>query len=297
MSRIRDLIRITGKYPGLLLVAAVASSAMICCLALLVGGAALAVVVNSAIVGFLVRHVLGERERLRSRVRARTSALQDIAYRDGLTGLPNRRFFIWYLEQNLAMRMQNRRRGSRINRVVLFDLNGFKSVNDTYGHEAGDELLKFIAVTLTAYLPSDALLARLGGDEFVVLVRDSHGGRKTRQVVATIRKAAATVFVFDGHEISVSASVGVSSPASIRSTPEQLLRESDQRMYADKLAGKKARGLLPATTAEVADASTQAGNDAGSASGLANGPASVPGTLNERRRIRARLMLAAGSRS
>lgn len=263
--------------PGILLAGAIALAAALLCLMFALGGGVVAVTANSLLVGLMVRHILGEPQRVLTKVRSRTSALQDIAYRDSLTGLPNRRFFIWYLEQNLAMRMQNRRRGSRVNRVVLFDLNGFKAVNDTYGHEAGDELLKFIAVTLTAYLPSDALLARLGGDEFVVLVRDSHGGRKTREVEATIRKAAETVFVFDGQDISVSASVGVSSPAAARSTAEQLLRESDQRMYADKIAGKAARQEV------VLDEPDEV-------------MSSVKPSLNERRRIRARLMLSAGSR-
>ena len=205
---------------------------------LLIGGPLLALVLYAGTAAVFMSHWLGERERIRSEVRQRTSALQDMAYRDSLTGLPNRRFFTWYLEQNLAMRMINRRSGSRINRVVLFDLNGFKAVNDTYGHEAGDELLKFIAVTLTAYLPSDALLARLGGDEFVVMVRDSRGGRKTREVEATIRRAASTTFMFEGQNIAVSASVGVSSPANSRSTAENLLREADHRMYADKCASR-----------------------------------------------------------
>lgn len=260
--------------PGLILCGAIVMAAIGTGLLLGVAGGVLAVLANSLMVGLLVRHILGEPQRVQMKVRTRTSALQDIAYRDSLTGLPNRRFFIWNLEQNLAMRMQNRRRGSRVNRVVLFDLNGFKAVNDTYGHEAGDELLKFIALTLIAYLPSDALLARLGGDEFVVLVRDSHAGRKTREVEATIRKAAATVFVFDGQEISVSASVGVSSPATARSTAEQLLRESDQRMYADKMAGRTEQ----TETVQQPEAAPQ------------------NSSLNERRRIRARLMLAAGSR-
>lgn len=266
--------------PGILLTGAIVLAAACMSLLFALGGNVLTIVVNSLVVALLIRHILGEPQRVQMKVRTRTSALQDIAYRDSLTGLPNRRFFIWYLEQNLAMRMQNRRRGSRVNRVVLFDLNGFKAVNDTYGHEAGDELLKFIAVTMTAYLPSDALLARLGGDEFVVLVRDSHGGRKTREVEATIRKAASTVFVFDGQDISVSASVGVSSPASARSTAEQLLRESDQRMYADKIAGKAERGQAVTEKPKP--------------------PAAKPSlnrpSLNERRRIRAKLMLSAGSR-
>ncbi len=267
--------RSPGTQASVAFIAAVAVMAI----TLKLGGVALLIILNATVLGLLVRHVLGEPDRLKARVRKRTSALQDLAYRDSLTGLPNRRFFTWYLEQNLAIRMANRRRGSHVNRVVLFDLNGFKAVNDTYGHEAGDELLKFIAVTMTAYLPSDALLARLGGDEFVVMVRDNSGGRKTREVEATIRKAAASVFVFDGQQISVSASVGVSSPATGRSTAEQLLRESDQRMYADKLAGRTQRAQQASPQEPVKESTT------------------TVKSVNERRKRRARSMQLVGNRT
>ncbi len=267
-----------NRSPEALASVAFIAAVAIMAITLKLGGVALLIILNATVLGLLVRHVLGEPYRLKARVRKRTSALQDLAYRDSLTGLPNRRFFTWYLEQNLAMRMANRRRGSHVNRVVLFDLNGFKAVNDTYGHEAGDELLKFIAVTLTAYLPSDALLARLGGDEFVVMVRDNSGGRRTREVEATIRKAAASEFVFDGQQISVSASVGVSSSATGRSTAEQLLRESDQRMYADKIAGRAQRAQQ-AKPQEPAKAST-----------------TTVKSVNERRKRRARSMQLVGNR-
>ncbi len=268
-----------NKSPETLASVAFLAAVAIMAITLKLGGVVLLIILNATVLGLLVRHVLGEPHRLMARVRKRTSALQDLAYRDSLTGLPNRRFFTWYLEQNLAMRMANRRRGSQVNRVVLFDLNGFKAVNDTYGHEAGDELLKFIAVTLTAYLPSDALLARLGGDEFVVMVRDNSGGRKTREVEATIRKAAASVFVFDGQQISVSASVGVSSSATGRSTAEQLLRESDQRMYADKIAGRAQRAQSVKSQEPVRESTT------------------TVRSVNERRKRRARSQLLVGNRS
>lgn len=268
-----------NRSPETLASVAFVAAVAIMAITLKLGGVALLIILNATVLGLLVRHVLGEPHRLRARVRKRTSALQDLAYRDSLTGLPNRRFFTWYLEQNLAMRMANRRRGSHVNRVVLFDLNGFKAVNDTYGHEAGDELLKFIAVTLTAYLPSDALLARLGGDEFVVMVRDNSGGRRTREVEATIRKAAASVFVFDGQQISVSASVGVSSSATGRSTAEQLLRESDQRMYADKIAGRAQRAQQDQSREPVKKSTT------------------TVKSVNERRKRRARSMQLVGNRN
>ena len=268
-----------NRSPETLAAVAFMASVAIMSITLKLGGVVLLIILNASVLGLLVRHVLGEPHRLKARVRKRTSALQDLAYRDSLTGLPNRRFFTWYLEQNLAMRMANRRRGSQVNRVVLFDLNGFKAVNDTYGHEAGDELLKFIAVTLTAYLPSDALLARLGGDEFVVMVRDNSGGRKTREVEATIRRATASAFVFEGQQISVSASVGVSSSATGRSTAEQLLRESDQRMYADKIAGRAHRAQAAKSQEPVRESTT------------------TVKSVNERRKRRARSTLLVGNRS
>ncbi len=268
-----------NRSPETLAAVAFMASVATMAITLKLGGVVLLIILNATVLGLLVRHVLGEPHRLKARVRKRTSALQDLAYRDSLTGLPNRRFFTWYLEQNLAMRMANRRRGSQVNRVVLFDLNGFKAVNDTYGHEAGDELLKFIAVTLTAYLPSDALLARLGGDEFVVMVRDNSGGRKTREVEATIRRATASAFVFDGQQISVSASVGVSSSATGRSTAEQLLRESDQRMYADKIAGRALRAQAAKPQEPVSESTT------------------TVKSVNERRKRRARSTLLVGNRS
>ena len=268
-----------NRSPETLAAVAFMASVATMAITLKLGGVVLLIILNATVLGLLARHVLGEPHRLKARVRKRTSALQDLAYRDSLTGLPNRRFFTWYLEQNLAMRMANRRRGSQVNRVVLFDLNGFKAVNDTYGHEAGDELLKFIAVTLTAYLPSDALLARLGGDEFVVMVRDNSGGRKTREVEATIRRATASAFVFDGQQISVSASVGVSSSATGRSTAEQLLRESDQRMYADKIAGRALRAQAAKPQEPVSESTT------------------TVKSVNERRKRRARSTLLVGNRS
>lgn len=207
-------------------------------------GAAVSLLFNTVVLGGFFHHFLSEPERVQATVRKKTLALQNLAYRDSLTGLPNRRFVTWVLEQNLAARAEDGLRVANVNRVLLFDLNGFKAVNDTYGHEAGDALLNFIARTLIAHLPSDTILARLGGDEFVVLVRDTRGGRKTRAVEATIRQAAASTLLFNGQSIRVSASVGVSSPATARTTPDDLLREADQRMYTDKCASRAERDAV-----------------------------------------------------
>lgn len=200
------------------------------------GGYVAASIVFALTVGLSVRYRLDEPHRVRAQVHRRTQALQDLAYRDGLTGLPNRRYFNWYLEQFLPRQLARGQARTLQSQVVLFDLNGFKAVNDTYGHEAGDELLQFIADTLMTYLPSNTVLARLGGDEFVVLVRDQRGGRNVQSVVRTIRQAVSSTLVIGHHRIQVSASVGVSSPVTGVPVSSELLREADQRMYADKAA-------------------------------------------------------------
>jgi len=136
---------------------------------------------------------------MQSKVRARTHVLQDLAYRDGLTGLPNRRFFNWYLEQYLPRQAEQGSMSEWKTSLVLFDLNGFKAVNDTHGHDAGDELLKYLSESLSASLPSDVLLARLGGE----------------------------------------ASIGVSTTRSDHPDVGSMLREADARMYDDKAASKQ----------------------------------------------------------
>lgn len=232
-----------GLSHSQLVALAVVMSVILYCAILTIGGSVPAVVLYAVTVGLFARQVMSETERIRAAVRNRTLALQDLAYRDGLTGLPNRRFFIWYLEQYLPRQLAAGRRGSNLYRVVLFDLNGFKAVNDTYGHEAGDELLQLIANTLTHYLPADAVLARLGGDEFVVLVRDGRHGRRTHSVVRAIEEAARSELIFKHQRIRVSASVGVSS-ASVGQTPaSELLSEADENMYLDKAAKREARML------------------------------------------------------
>ena len=200
------------------------------------GGYIAGSIVFALTVGLAVRYRLDEPQRLRVKVRQRTLALQDLAYRDGLTGLPNRRFFNWYLEHYLPRQRLRKQDSAVLTQVVLFDLNGFKAVNDTYGHEAGDALLKFISDTLMTYLPQNTVLVRLGGDEFVVVVRDQRGGRNVQAVCKTVRQAASSTLVFGHHRIQVSASVGVSSAVTRLPAPGQLLREADQSMYEDKAA-------------------------------------------------------------
>ena len=144
---------------------------------------------------------------------------------DELTGLPNRRRFIAELE------LLRRKNGT----LLLLDLDGFKSVNDNYGHEIGDELLKQITVRFNRVLPSDVLIARLGGDEFGVIV---YGNRNIGSDVALALRATCTYpFNLSVGDIRVGVSIGSVTTEGPTTTKEDLLKRADQAMYEAKRTG------------------------------------------------------------
>jgi diguanylate cyclase (GGDEF)-like protein len=157
--------------------------------------------------------------------------LRRLAYQDGLTGLPNRRSF-WELT---ARALET---GEPI-AVVLLDLDGFKHVNDTLGHAAGDELLRAAAARLTQALGSQGTLARLGGDEFVALLA---GLAAASSAEATAERMLGSLddghFVVQGHILRIAASAGiVITSAGDRNGPEKLLANADLALYGAKAAG------------------------------------------------------------
>ncbi|WP_371323682.1 EAL domain-containing protein [Dechloromonas sp. ZY10] len=160
--------------------------------------------------------------------------LQHDAHYDALTGLPNRVLLADRMRQAIA---RARRSGEWL-AVCLMDLDGFKAVNDTLGHAAGDQLLQEIARRLGDVLRIEDTAARLGGDEFALLL----GGIKTsgacEQVLRRILEAVATPCRIGGHEARVSASIGVTLAPQDPSDADQLLRHADQAMYRAKQSGK-----------------------------------------------------------
>ncbi len=141
-----------------------------------------------------------------------------LARTDELTMLPNRRRLISEI-QNFAAR-----KGS----LMLLDLDGFKPVNDTYGHEVGDKVLQQVAQRFDRALPSTALLARLGGDEFGVLVDGSH--ETVMEIALALRGTLSYPFVIDGHHISIGVSIGIAD----NDGADDLLLRADNAMYAAK---------------------------------------------------------------
>ncbi len=168
------------------------------------------------------------------------------ARHDNLTGIPNRSVFFARLEQ-LASGEDGRghRDGegaARHSAVLYLDLDGFKQVNDTYGHGAGDELLRLASDRITAGVRPDDLVARLGGDEFAVVCTELAGTEEAETIAARLVEAMAQPFTVEGHEVRVGVSVGV---ALAEPGDEQggrsvtgLVEAADRALYDAKQAGK-----------------------------------------------------------
>jgi diguanylate cyclase (GGDEF)-like protein/PAS domain S-box-containing protein len=163
--------------------------------------------------------------------------LRHLAEHDPLTGLHNRRL----LERELAMQVSRCRRYGEHAALLVLDLDGFKQVNDTYGHRAGDELLKAVASELARRLRGTDLVGRLGGDEFAVLLPGTDA-QAARKVAANLREmvAGCTVDVEDGRRLSVTVSIGVAGIDRDSAGGESVLMEADRAMYAAKGARPRA---------------------------------------------------------
>ena len=122
--------------------------------------------------------------------------------------------------------------------MLLLDLDGFKEVNDSLGHDAGDQLLIAVSQRLRGCLrPADSI-ARLGGDEFTILLEEITSLHEATRVAERIEDSLRTPFVLDGHEVAVTASIGIALNSGGDISPEELVRNSDAAMYRAKHAGK-----------------------------------------------------------
>ena len=163
------------------------------------------------------------------------SQLERIAHYDALTGLPNRVLLADRLRQAMAQAV----RRSQLLALVFLDLDGFKAVNDTHGHDAGDHLLIAVARRMKDALREGDSLARMGGDEFVAVLADLGDHTMAVSVLERLRSAAAMPVAFRGQSLQVSASLGVAFyPQTVDMDAGQLMRQADQAMYQAKLAGK-----------------------------------------------------------
>jgi diguanylate cyclase (GGDEF)-like protein len=153
---------------------------------------------------------------------------------DALTGLPNRKLFFDRLEASLALSARYARRLA----LLYLDLDGFKEVNDTMGHEAGDELLKRVGALLAGSVRKSDTVARLGGDEFVVMLNEVTNLGDAALVGEKLVSALRAPIGLKTGPATISASVGVSVYPENGESAELLLQKADQAMYASKHKGK-----------------------------------------------------------
>jgi diguanylate cyclase (GGDEF)-like protein/PAS domain S-box-containing protein len=165
--------------------------------------------------------------------RVEETLARDALY-DPLTGLPNRSFFTNLLER--AVRRVRRRKGYKF-AVLFLDLDRFKVVNDSLGHETGDQLLVGVSERLERCLRPGDVVARLAGDEFCILVDDIAGGDDAIRIAERVQEELASPFQLNGHRIFASASIGIAT-SDTELGPEHLLRDADTAMYRAKSRGR-----------------------------------------------------------
>lgn len=165
--------------------------------------------------------------------KAMEDQLRTMAHHDNLTGLANRAFFYQHVAQAVA---RVRRDGSQL-ALMYFDIDHFKDINDGYGHDAGDQLLKAFAARVMAAVRAMDVFARLGGDEFALLLQDLHDAAAAEQVARKLVEAMQAPFQIGAHLLRVTTSIGVALFRHGAQT-DDLIKRADQAMYHAKRGGR-----------------------------------------------------------
>lgn len=175
-----------------------------------------------------------ERKSLEEALKKQNAELSHQAYHDALTGLPNRQMFYECLNQSLEKASRDR----EFVALLFLDLDGFKLINDTLGHNVGDLLLKAVADRLKKCLRGSDTISRLGGDEFTVILPAIPGKSEAGKVAEKIRDAIREPFVLEEHTVSVTTSIGISLYPVDGNEQDILVKNADIAMYRAKDVGK-----------------------------------------------------------
>ena len=194
----------------------------------------LSAVVMLLIVGFSLRNTYSRVTSSQNQIEALNDSLHAAAFYDALTQLPNRHLLKDRLTQALALAARSRNQVA----ICYLDLDGFKEVNDQYGHIAGDALLVEVAKRLTLSLRQHDTVARIGGDEFVLLISELHTSTDCNVLLDRLLIDLAQPIDIDGHLVNITASIGVSFSHTHGADPSTLLSLADQAMYRAKTTGK-----------------------------------------------------------
>jgi diguanylate cyclase (GGDEF)-like protein len=171
--------------------------------------------------------------------------LKSLALHDVLTGLPNRRL----LMDRLSLAIAHARRNKSAMAVIYLDLDGFKLINDTLGHDVGDTLLNMVAVRLVAAVRQEDTVARLGGDEFVIVLWELSNGEGVSKPVSKMIEVLSQPYDIQGRSVSMTASAGGSIYPTHGADAETLMKSADRALYEAKRTGKNGYRIAVGDTA------------------------------------------------
>ena len=181
-----------------------------------------------------LKRTADELTRSNDEMKHKENHLRYMAYHDALTGLPNRKAFVEELDKSLCWT-----KNSNYSLALLFvDLDGFKQVNDSLGHDMGDILLVTVAQRLNNCLRGSDTVSRLGGDEFTIILRKIPDPQVAAKIADKILKSITEPIVLENHSARISASIGIAIYPHSANNPESLIRQADAAMYRAKHLGK-----------------------------------------------------------
>jgi diguanylate cyclase (GGDEF)-like protein/PAS domain S-box-containing protein len=181
-------------------------------------------------------------EKLKKEVEEREKIAAELKFHanhDSLTGLPSLRLCKDRLERSLA----ESRRNKQLSAVMFVDLDGFKLINDTHGHECGDIVLKTTADRIRAEIRETDTVARIGGDEFLIILSNMSNIHVTQRVAGKLIEQISKVILYGSQEIEISASIGIAIYPDDGTTSEEIIQQADKAMYMIKHSGKNNFGF------------------------------------------------------
>jgi len=184
---------------------------------------------DSAYLKRTIRHAI-VRHDLKSKLQQKQNRHQQLAYYDPLTQLPNRQLFFDRISQAVNQSKRNQSQFA----LLFIDLDNFKDINDHYGHNAGDEVLRIVAQRLSKGIRESDTAARLGGDEFTIILNQVHDSEKTASIVNGLLESLQEPILYGQHLLKTSASIGISVYPKDAQSVEDLMTYADQAMYSAK---------------------------------------------------------------
>lgn len=178
--------------------------------------------------------ILNQPLKLRKLVKEKTAELQELAYNDPLTGLPNRRF----LQDSLSKILHNNQRRKRVSAFIYFDLDNFKRINDTIGHDVGDQVLVIAAERLNKIKGISDLVVRLGGDEFGILLGDIGDKAQAAEQANRILESIRVPIKMDSRDYTLSTSLGIAMIPEHGYDLVTIMQNADMALYQAKQKGK-----------------------------------------------------------